>query len=69
MSLTEIINEVLEHYDYALVGVDINATDNKVSASSDWGNKASLFRYLTIYYGAERVSKYKGLIKIKENLQ
>ena len=65
MNLKERIDEALEHYDYVLVAIDVEPTDNIVSALSDWGaTLPSLYRYLTIVYGAGRVSKSKRKVRI-----
>lgn len=62
-TLPDKIDEILEHYEYALVGVKGEATDNKVYSNFPTSTK-QLFNYLTIRFGAERVSKQKTLIKV-----
>jgi len=65
MDLYQRIDEVLQHFDYALVGVKGNAVDNKLYANFPTTNNI-MYRDFTIAYGAKRVSKHKGMIKIKD---
>jgi len=65
MKLTDRIDEVLEHYDYALVSLTGESTDNVVCVDNVLGMKiGQLYNYLTIVYGAERVSKAKSKVRI-----
>jgi len=64
MSLQDRIEEALEYYDYVLVTLKGESTENVVVVKSHTTIKP-LFHYLTIVYGAERVSMFKGKIRIK----
>lgn len=64
VGLVSRVDEVLEHYDYALVKTKGESTDNQIK--SEIGTAQQLFRFLTIHYGANRVSKTKGMIKITD---
>lgn len=63
MSLSSRIEEVLEHYDYALITTNKFSFDNSLNADTT-ANIGMIFRTLTIKYGADRVSKTRKGIKI-----
>ena len=63
MSLEDRINECLEHYDYALVGVNIDSSDNVVGVPSTTTN-LQLFRFLTIAFGSKRISKQQNKVRV-----
>ena len=63
MDLYERIDEVLEHFDYALVGIKGEATENKLYANFPT-TLPIMYRDFTIAFGADRVSKHKGMIKV-----
>ena len=65
MSLVNIIKEALEHYDYVLMSITKPSSDNIIHVNFPTTNLI-LFRYLTIIFGAGRVSKSKGMIKVTE---
>ena len=62
-SLRERIDEALEHYEYVLVGVDGEATDNKLYCNFPT-TLGIMYRDFTIRFGAERVSKVKRMVRI-----
>lgn len=66
MQLTEQIKDVLEHYDYCLVSATPGENTENVVHVKIKTTPQRLFRDMTILFGAERVSKAKGKIKIKE---
>ena len=63
MRLYEKIDEVLKHYDYVLVGVKGDDFDNQIFVNFPTTTPI-MFRYFTIVYGIERVSKTKGMVRI-----
>ncbi len=63
MDIYEKIDEVLKHYDYALVTVNGYDSDNIVVVAFPTTN-AIMFRDFTIAFGSNRVSKFKGKIKV-----
>ena len=63
MSLQDRIDECLEHYDYVLVGVNIDSSDNVIGVQSTTTN-LHLFRFLTIAFGSDRISKVKGKVRV-----
>ncbi len=65
MSLQDRVKEVLEHYDYALIGVKGEATDNVIYCNFPT-TIPILYRDLTISFGADRVSKHKGKVRVDE---
>lgn len=62
-SLPQKIDEVLEYYDYCLVGVKGENTDNKVFSNYPTTIR-QVYNYLTIHFGADRVSKEKSKVKV-----
>lgn len=60
------INEVLEYYDYCLIGVKGDASENKIYTNFPT-TVGILYRDLTIQFGAERVSKTKGMVKVLQD--
>lgn len=64
MKIKNRVGEVLEHYDYALVKVSGNTHTNEVFVEGT--TPKELFKYLTIIYGAEGVSKAKGKVRVDE---
>ena len=60
-TLTQRIEEVLEHYDYCLIKSTGYDSDNKIVVTT---TPAILFRDLTIRFGADRVSREKGMVKV-----
>jgi len=65
MKLYEKIEEVLEHYNYALVTVKGHDSDNVIVVAFPTTN-AIMFRDFTIAFGSDRVSKHKGMVRIDE---
>lgn len=63
MTVKERVDEVLEYYDYALVKKGEEGSENVVVVKSDV-TPQMIFRYLTIVYGADRVSKTKKGVKV-----
>jgi len=63
MDIYEKIDEVLKHYDYALVTVKGHDFDNVVVVTFPTTN-AIMFRDFTITFGSHRVSKFKGKVKV-----
>lgn len=63
MSIRERIELVLEHFDCCLVGLKGHEFDNIIVIDFPTTNGV-VFRDLTITFGAERVSKHKGRIKV-----
>ena len=61
-TLKDRVEEVLEHYDYCLVSASGITGENKISMPGT--TALILFRDLTIRFGASRVSKTKGVVKI-----
>ena len=61
-TLTDRIKEVLEHFDYCLISTSGTASENKIVVPET--TVAVLFRDLTIRFGADRVSKTKGVVKV-----
>jgi len=59
------IESTLQIYAYALVGTTGNEQNNIIIL--DIGTPAQLYRYLTIIFGAERVTKYKGKVMVKRD--
>ncbi len=56
--------EVLEHYEYCLIGVKGEAADNKIYSNYPT-TTGRIYRDLVIKFGSERVSKTKGMVKVK----
>ena len=63
MRVKQRIEEVLKHFDYCWVTIGKHDSDNTVNIDFPTTN-AIVFRDLTISFGAERVSKEKGKIKV-----
>ena len=63
MTVHDRIKAVLEHFDYCLVSLKGYEYDNVIVIDFPTTN-AIVFRDLTIGFGAERVSKQKGKIKV-----
>ena len=63
MTARERIEAVLEHFDYCLIGLKGHEFDNVIVIDFPTTN-GIVFRDLTITFGAERVSKHKGKIKV-----
>ena len=60
-TLTQRIEEVLEHYDHCLIANKGYDGDNKIIVET---SLQILFRDITIRFGADRVSKVKGMVKV-----
>ena len=63
MSLHKTIHEVLKHYDYALITLKGAEYDNRIIVHFPTTINI-MYRDFTIAFGAERVSKHKGMIKV-----
>lgn len=63
MNVRERIEEVLKRFDYCLVTIGKHDSDNIVNIDFPT-TKEIVFRDMTITFGAERVSKSKGAIKV-----
>lgn len=63
MSIRSRVEDVLEHFDYCLVKVGGHDSDNIIAIQFPTTTNI-VYRDLTITFGADRVSKYKGKIKV-----
>ena len=61
-TLTDRIKEALIHYDYCIVKTSGYTSDNQIVVPET--TIGVVFRDLTIRFGAERVTKSKGKVKI-----
>ena len=64
MTIRGRIEAVLEHFDYCLIGLKGHEFDNVIVINFPTTTNNIVFRDLTITFGAERVSKHKGRIKV-----